>query len=585
MPLLAGGLGAVLMVVLWNGILYRSQVDVFNLGAVTLSLLLAVILTAVLAVLLGIFRKDKAKMLPVLLLLAATVFCSLAFLSGFAHPRDIYDTWDLYGYSLNTFRDFGYGNYIRQHILPIHYEMAFPPLMMVLMYAVNAVLDLSVMAGVYIVYLFSLFTVVELVRIMKENGKNETLTAAAALLVMASSSYLEQVRTGNTVLIGIYFLIRLCRVMYSSADVEKKYRQGILLVGLGLMTRFDYLSVFLLFMVLFPVVYWIRAAGKTPKRKLLCIVSNSCAGILIISPWILYSLRHFGTLFVTDNARRVLNIVDTGPSAYFPQSAPALTLFDDFPAWLAAFWGRCMVSLKSGLGYVTKCSLLFLLLAVLLAEGISWWKRTPKKSQLFHGICLAELPLERGVFFLAILAQEVLVIFTGYPNPRYHMGFVLALMLALLGNFDFETFLRRNRTAAWLYAVCGVLLLTGPVTTAADQLKMLSGAEGFREYVELTQEEQELDAFLTEENAMLMYCQNSYTGTIFAQYAALCHHPFTLSPSTLSKENVEEFVADFGVDYIQTTQPETIAIFESAFDLEETDHKNVYRLVKNTEEK
>lgn len=277
------------------------------------------------------------------------------FIYGITHDNIHFDTWNLYDTSRYLFEDFGHMNLIRQHIYSTNYQISFPPLFITLTYLFNRIINLGVFATVYINFIIAISTVKIIDDIGRQSKKRE-LALIVEMLLVINPEYMNCLIGGNTVVMGIYIFTLILYVtrnylLYASLAYDKIFICG-LLVGLGLMNRFDFLAV-----AVIVIVYMVWCAqGVSNKVKIFSFMS--LAVLLLCLPWIIYSYHHFDTLFVTDNGRRIINVVDTRPSTFFCEGEQVVTLWSDFLLWIKVKIRVSSVALKSLIKFIYEYSII-----------------------------------------------------------------------------------------------------------------------------------------------------------------------------------------------------------------------------------
>ena len=194
---------------------------------------------------------------------------------------------------------------------------------------------------------------------------------------------------------------------------------------------------------------------RSPAKAL----ASLAAALLAVSPWVAYSLTHFGTLFATDNAG-IATALD--PRAYVTDwwPTPQPTLADDPLAWagkVAANVGRVAYGaaalMLSPLGLAAAAFLAF-------PAMLAWLCRAEPRPAGYVGL-LAGF----AVLMALMCAPQVM---TGYADPRYLTAQVWALLLAAgcwgiarSSALAQRRVFARGAGAAAVLAVA-VLALTGP---------------------------------------------------------------------------------------------------------------------------
>jgi hypothetical protein len=190
-------------------------------------------------------------------------------------------------------------------------------------------------------------------------------------------------------------------------------RSGLLMgtiSGLGVMMRFDWEpQTAILFLLMFVVAGW---------RPALAFLVGAAA---LVSPWIAYSLTHFGTPFVSDagltllSTDRTLAVADWRPHGY-----PSAFTFP--AAWALKLAHGVLVMIKLVLDFLITSPTFTLL--ILGAAYVAWRKRSTFSGYLSRARALDATLLSdtafRAVLFSAIfLAQVPVLMALNAPQPRY----------------------------------------------------------------------------------------------------------------------------------------------------------------------
>lgn len=519
--------------------------------------------------------KDKKLSIAYLLLLG---FVGMEWIVGFASPSIGFDTWQVYDMSRHVFTDFGYMNQIRQHITYTHYEMAFPPLFPILMAIVNSVLDMGVMASIYINVIF-LIAIIYLT-LTYGQGQRPWFTLLVLCCGICNSYTASAVKAGLTQIPGFFFLFALVIVLARKQFALREALLCSVLAGLGLMNRFDFLSVCVVTILAIPILYR-RGEKCNVSERIGCWLLAVLLFAVIISPWVLYSEVRFGKFFVTDNGRRLFNIEDTRPSTYFSAEAPALTIWDNFGLWLPAFLSRMGQAL---VGFIKACIRASVIFEMFPFIAVWAFKNKRKAVQSVSAKICESITPGKAAACMIILAQEALIFLTGYGDARYHLPLVLLLqllitplfLLAVKNLFADKRILRKmsSITVLAMYVFgCGLFLV------GMRDMRALGNTTGYTNQLMLSGTEKEIAEYLKEKDCKNLVVARSMAS--FPRFSALCGLETTIfAPSNLSSTNVACFVRDFHIDYIWSTEETTKQIFAEKLELQETPYKGLYKIVE-----
>ena len=244
------------------------------------------------------------------------------------------DGWRLYELAQTVFGDFYRSNYVATYqTLNIGgYSADFPPLWPVALAITDKLLQTGPNSGYLAAFLcLALFMgVSELVA--RELTGVPAVGFAVAGIVVASWWFQVELLAGQTMPMQLLLLsvILYVFVLAGPLGAARCLALGVL-CGLAFLNRFDALPF---------AIAMIAACGIAAKAWR--AAGLFVAGLLLgMSPWIAYSLAHFGTLLASDNRTVALAAVVTHTTEWY--ATPLPTVFDQPVAWtfkLAQFTGR-----------------------------------------------------------------------------------------------------------------------------------------------------------------------------------------------------------------------------------------------------
>ena len=346
---------------------------------------------------------------------AAVLFALLAALlwKVIAAPPYTPDSWALWELSQTVFGDFYRFTHWRSYASDLPYSASFPPLTPVLIAAVDAVLGTGPRTGLTLAFAaFAGFALVSEAIGRRVTGAAWLGLGAALVLLTGPNMLLIEMQAGRTIPLQLLFYALVLRGLVRGAAIT--FGQAALIgfvAGLAVLNRFDAVLLPL------PVALAVGWLTRSPVKGLAALA----AALLAVSPWVAYSLAHFGTPFATDNAG-IATALD--PRAYVTDwwPTPPPTLSYDPLAWagkVAANFGR-LAYVAAGLA----ASPLGLVAAVFLALPalLAWLCRAERGAH-------AALRVLAGFAVLMALmcAPQVM---TGYIEQRYLSPLVWALLLA-----------------------------------------------------------------------------------------------------------------------------------------------------------
>ena len=282
-------------------------------------------------------------------------------------PHPIADSWQQYSLALSYGTDHVYQmNHVRQAFIPdTKYVIGFPPL-----YSILYRLSMEVFRQDVVSFLYMNFIVVGLIfatmkKIFQCIHQPELTVCCMLLLICSYNFYSFEVCGLGTIVLNVWFiLVAIWLVVRQNNRCDWLSRNDAeaiaFLLGLAAMNRFDALlwgigTLFALSLVKLWKKQWVHALVPW------------CIFALLISPWMVYSIRVFGVAFISDNAERVLSTGDIWPHTYRSSSHPAPMWYDHIPQWLQmqqdAFVHQLRQFMRNSMKFVFLASGMGLLLA------------------------------------------------------------------------------------------------------------------------------------------------------------------------------------------------------------------------------
>ncbi len=380
------------------------------------------------------------------------------------NPRLSPDSWSYLELAKTIGGDFYHFNTWRSFASQSEYSLAFPPLWPTLIAAVNQFLNIGIYAAYFLNFLiFVAFTITSeyLARLVFDK-RNIGLFAALMLLVFAPfKGELIGARSIPLQLL-LFALLAICLV---SSDLKSWLRaicSGVLM-GLLIMNRFDAL----------PAVVMLLLIAFFLERNIWVSLLSTAMLLLVISPWMDYSLQHFGKLFTTDNAAIALSAQAKAHVTDFNPIPPA-TLFDEPLAWLTKVLGNIFLLIFA------IARTIGLSPAALIIVGSGIWLYFRKRSQLLTQFKPQQTwhePRQRLILFgLGISATFPAYLLTGYFDLRYFSAFLWWLLLVGLPSIynalgDERSRHRFSITAMILFAAA-LVYANGIQTTSYKSAKL-----------------------------------------------------------------------------------------------------------------
>lgn len=390
---------------------------------------------------------------------AAVLFALLAVLLAkvVAAPPYSPDSWALWELAQTVPSDFYRFTHWRSYASDLPWSASFPPLTPVLIAGADALLGTGPRTGLYLASAaFAGFALVSEAIARRVTGAAWLGLGAALVLLTGPNMLLTEMQSGRTIPLQLLLYALVLRGLLQGRAITVLQAALIgLLTGLAVLNRFDALLLPL------PVALAVGWLTRSPAKAL----ASLAAALVAVSPWVAYSLTHFGTLFATDNAG-IATALD--PRAYVTDwwPTPQPTLANDPLAWagkVAANLGRvAYVAAALMLSPLGLAAAAFLAFPALLA-----WLCRAEPGPAGHPGVLAGFALLMAL----MCAPQVM---TGYADPRYLTALAWALLLAAgCRGIASSGALAQRRVFAWGAGMVAVLAaavqaLTGPRPATAE---------------------------------------------------------------------------------------------------------------------
>src|SRR6185503_4321587 len=268
----------------------------------------------------------------------------------------------------------------------------------------------------------------------------------SATLLFAFSGVQGELAGGRSIPLALMWLALIALEMPRGAREPRHAAVYGMLIGASVMTRFDALPSALVFLA---GLLWLGAGAR--------LFTYACgAFVLVISPWIVYSIAHFHTPFATDNSATALAATYTFVLDFHANRVP--TLFDAPRQWLAKLL-HAAATARSALRQAIADTFFVPILLALVAVGIvirgSSSRERPGRSPF--------LPRDAYVTLAAVAAAFVAFYVPGYFDWRYFTSSFWLIELVALAYIAREL-PRHFDIVACLVAVSCVAVLSWPLS-------------------------------------------------------------------------------------------------------------------------
>ena len=383
----------------------------------------------------------------------AELFAFLAVLLAkmVAAPPYSPDSWALWELAQTVFGDFYRFTHWRSYASDLPWSASFPPLTPVLISGADALLGTGPRTGLYLAFAaFAGFALVSEAIARRVTGAAWLGLGAALVLLTGPNMLLTEMQAGRTIPLQLLLYALVLRGLLQGRAITLVQAALIgLVAGMAVLNRFDALLLPL------PVALAVGWLTRSPAKALAALA----AALVAVSPWVAYSLTHFGTLFATDNAG-IATALDARAYVTDWWPTPQPTLADDPAVWagkVAANVGRVAYGAAA-----LAASPLGLAAAAFLAfpAMLAWLCRAEPRPAGYVGLLAG--------FAVLMALMSTPQVMTGYADPRYLTALVWALLLAAgcrgiasSGALAQRRVFARGAGAAAVLAVA-VLALTGP---------------------------------------------------------------------------------------------------------------------------
>lgn len=506
----------------------------------------------------GAYTPDEhAPRLPSLLwplLVIAAVLVPLL-LSLIAAPRYSPDSWAFYELSKTIFGDFYRFNHWRSYASDAPYSAAFPPLFPSLIALFDGALGTGARTGLYLSFAsFAGFALVSEVIGRRVSGAAWIGLAAALALLFGPNMLLTELGAGRTIPLQLLLYALVLLGLLEGRDISVARAGGIgLLTGLAVLNRFDAV---LLPLLVAAMIGWLT---RSPARALAALAAAAVA----VSPWVLYSLMTFGTVFATDNSGIAMQL---DPLAYvtdwWPSPQPALV--DDPAAWFARAGGNVLAYAYTGASLVASPLGAVGAAFVVVAAG-----PVALAGRVQHLGTSLWILAAFAVFAGLMMAPQVL---TGYLEHRYFSALVWSgLLTVACSGLLAGVSLHQRRVFAGL--ACGVVGIAAVVLAASHLLQaQRAGAFDPARWAafEAPADIRQLQACLiASPNVRVLVVGDDNFAARAGALAGITTmmEPRNIARERLGAEGAQAFLATFAVDYVLVHDPAQLAAAQERYDL------------------
>ncbi len=342
------------------------------------------------------------------------------------------DSWSYWELSKTIFSDFYRFSTFRSFENATSYSASFPPLWPVLIGIFNSFFNAGPRGGVLLNSLLVLpILAVALERFSQKLFKIKYLGYLVFFLTLCDIAFMEEVFAGRSIPLQILIFLFLFSALFDlklgnkDGGGERSFVLVAALLGLSLLNRFDAMAIV-------PVVV-ISVCFLRPSFKSLSVFM--CTLLVTVSPWIVYSLWRFNSVWKTDNSFVAKAVSPTYVTDWYP--AAILTIEDDFWAWLARIYSNLYpLFFAVGRGFSDLIIPFVATVAIIVIAKCSsvfgGGSKTPKML-FFDKMNLRSIPLFSLFFFLFALSSLIPNLLTGYFDLRYFSFLRIIFLILFFG--------------------------------------------------------------------------------------------------------------------------------------------------------
>lgn len=280
-------------------------------------------------------KTDGLQLMGNLLLCAGTVYFLFAWLQCLLRTESAFspDSFSYYLLSQSFSEQFGLVGTIRQYAVPSDYNMSFPYFYPFACFLLQKVTGLSMHAGAVANLVFAGLTVFVLMDISLHYCGRAWPGQTVAAFLLSCTEYQIEVNSARAIPLALLLSLLVWHAianLFSDGNKKAALLAGVA-AGALTVTRFDGLAL-LVFGGLMIVL-----CRKGRGRALLGYVAAAAVPML---PWAVYSMRHFGVLWATDNAGTAFRVETVIPTAVFLPGETVQTLFNAPGEWFEALWQK-----------------------------------------------------------------------------------------------------------------------------------------------------------------------------------------------------------------------------------------------------
>lgn len=328
------------------------------------------------------------------------------------------DSYSYYDIAQTFTGEFGLVHRIGQYVIRSDYNISFPYFYPLCLFLMNGITKLGRYAGVLFNFYIMLFTGLMFLKISKCFVKRLWCGATAAFLLFTTESYLDELCAARTIPLAILFTLvcaALCAEIYFSRKQSNiiPFFAGIF-AGLVMVTRFDGMV-----LVAYCALLMLLLQKGRRIKNFFCYLAGA---LIFLTPWILYSMIHFQSFWISDNLGTMFLVETIVPSRINIPGEFTATLFNSPKEWLSVFPYKAYTIAES----LIHCSIAADIILLLCLVALVLQCRVKKIS--FSRVWLAA-----GAVLVFYAGKTFMYMLVGYGDIRYHAeSAVMVIFLFLL---------------------------------------------------------------------------------------------------------------------------------------------------------
>lgn len=480
-----------------------------------------------------IYKAERTPLLALTCLSYLSIWIAFWTMFGCFSP-DSYSYFDI-SRTLNEAGVSNYGkvNHIRQYVIDTQMSISFPYLFPLLIAFVNFTTGLGIYSGVFINIYILILTNIILLYFSKKMSGDLWCGALAFLALGTSFPYLDEVCAGRSIPLAILLTLFsiICLAIYFTNNAFR--RRYIFLAGstAGAVScvRFD--GIALVFFCL--LVVFVTSKGRRAKNAVLFLFG----ALIVMTPWILYSLINFGKPWVSDNSGTAFLVEAVGPTRITTENVSGLkTIFNAPQEWFQALSDKVTTVFSALLvcSYVGDWTVILCVLGIIL---FAKYLRSPERNQL--------------LFILWVIAYYVLktlaYVLVGYGDARYHSETICLVVFCAALVLQWSAC---KRAIEWLRISTLALALASCAIQLPKINYHLQNAQPYplnqvvRPPAWISQLEEALAQAAISESESLMIVGDSYAFSAWTNYFVYA------TPTPLNIETLEHTIHRYKIDYL-----------------------------------